>query len=645
MIRFRIESLIDDLSELLQIKPKSNQKEIESNKSNDSKEIPDLNGLQTTLEGMVELLQRDDCDLYYESLYPLILSLKKVLNLTFCINSGDSKRNTSGLTSSNVELNSIWETICYKIEKLITNDMIKNNLDQELDFERVCSQLRFLYQLKDNEMNKQFGEQGLDIWRLFDAIRVCKLESDIIELNEKQLDLFLKRIVLMINFELRLYKNGYFGSYDLTYSELIRPYTQFVRTRFETELSTLNNNVKDLVTNVKNMIQFEDNLQEVKHEFPRLTESPQLDEDFEWKSFMEININVNSFNTTVYNKINSDLKKLICFKRNNFEKCCPLKNTNILRCVSQVFQDFEDYGYLCVLDSFMTFLSYAISANILDFFIHHFNTGKYESFDEKYTLLNTIHYILKPLENLNINTEKFEVISTKLITELKAKHVSIQLIANNIQYSVLYLNRLLLELDLKLDYFEERHSIFEFVLSETIHHFSGTDLNKNEIIFLLNNIIDLLLKNSYSRKELLFENRSNIHNSCWILLIKLILKITTNEEFISNLKQNNNLPENLDNNPNDHWIRYLRPKLMDSTFWLSPKLCLDKQFDVKNSKLIIKAFLSKNCGFSSYVLSNIDFNHSNESLVSITEDIFKIILLQNFRPNSLAEVLLKLIER
>ena len=638
--------MIDELTDLLQPKSKANQKEIESNKSNDCNETQDLNALQTTLEAIVELLQRDDCDLYFETLYPLILNCKKLVNLNFCINSSDSKRNNSGLTSSNVELNSIWETISYKIEKLLTNEMIKNNLDYELDFEKVCSQLRFLYQLKDNEMNKQFGEQGLDIWRLFDAIRVCKLESDAIDLNDREFDLYLKRIVLIINFELRLFKNGYFGSYGLTYSELVRPYIQSMKTRFESELSTLNNNINDLVKIVKNMMLFEEDLQQIKIQFPRLMESPELVEDFEWKGFMESHININAFNTSIYNKINCDLKKLNCFKRNNFDKCFPLrKDFNIFRCVSQVFEEFENYGYLCILESFMTFLSYAISANILDFFIHHFKNGKYESIDQKYTLLDSIHYILNNLGKFNINTEKFKTISDKLIGELKSKHVSIQMIVNNTQYSVLYLNRLLLELDFKLYNLEERHSIFEFVFSETIHHFSGSDLDKNETIFLLNNIIDLLLRTSSSRKDFLWENRNNVHNSCWILFIKLILKITINEEFISNLKQNHNLPENIENNGNDHWIQFIRPKLFEKSFWLNAKLCVDKQLDEKLTKLIIRAYLSKNCEFSSYLLLNIDFNHTNESLIDITEDIFQIIILQNFRPNLFAEVLLKLIER
>ena len=619
-------------------------KDEENNKSiENSKEVIDFNVLQTSLETIGEILERDDCDLCFQTFYSLILSLKKNLNLTFWISSGDSKRNSSGLTSTNVQLNSIWETICYKIEKLITNDLIKNNLDHELDFERVCSQLRFLYELKDNKSGEQFSDNGFDIWRLFDAIRVCKLESETIEFNERQFDWFLKRMVSLINFELRLYKSGYFGSYSLTYEQLVKPYIQSVKSRFESELSLLNTKFKELVILLNNISEFNQNLSQIRQEFPRLMESPQMDEIFEWKSFIEINLNINSFNKVIYEKIDTDLRKLKCFKTNNFDNCRPLKDSNILCCVSKVFQDFDDYESVCVLESFVTFLSYAISANILDFFIHHLNCAKFETITQNYCILNTIHYILKKLEKFNINVEKFKQLAEKLTKRLKASHVSIQMIANNIQYSVLYLNRLWFELDLKLKYFDRRKSIFEFVLSETIHHFSGNKLNENQIIYLLNNTIDLLLKNSYSHKELLYEKRANIHNSCWILFIKLVLKITTNEEFIANLKQNHNLPENLENSSSDHWIQFIRPKLMDNPFWLSAKFCADKQFDRKQAKLIIRAFVAKNCGFSSYVLSN--FDYQKESLILITKDIFEVILLQKFRPNLLSGVLLKLIER
>ncbi|CAG2167294.1 unnamed protein product [Oppiella nova] len=411
-----INSLIDELSDLLsETKSKPTVKDDETNqKSSNSKTIEDIdvNTLQTSLETIAEMLERDDCDQYFHALFPLILHLKTSINSLFWINSGDNKQfspNSAELTYSNVNLNSIWETISYKIEKLIMNSMIRcDYFENELDFERVCSELGFLYDLKDNKLDKQTFNEGLDIWRLFDTIRVCKLESDAIESTDRPIDWFLNRLVLMINFDLRLYKSGYFGAISLQYSQLVMPYIQTLKVRFTAELSLLNTNIDNLIALLKCMIQLDRNLEQIKQEFPRLMESPETDEQFEfnWKAVIESNINVNLFH--------------------------------------KMFSHFNDYEYLCCLDSFKTFLSYAISANIIDFFVHHFNDVKHNSWTEfdGSTILSTepriwwytaLEGIITPLVDKHLMHNLKALINKSLISsvvtpEIKEIYTSNQLI-------------------------------------------------------------------------------------------------------------------------------------------------------------------------------------------------------------------------
>ena len=84
---------------------------------------------------------------------------------------------------------------------------------------------------------------------------------------------------------------------------------------------------------------------------------------------------------------------------------------------------------------------------------------------------------------------------------------------------------------------------------------------------------------------------------------------------------------------------------MESSFWVNAKLCVDKHYRKDISKMIIRAFLSKNCGFSSFVLSNIDTKYEQNAIISKTRDIFELIMLHNFRPNLLSTIILKLMER
>lgn len=627
---------VKELSNLLENKVKPNIKDDENSWSVSDERI-DANSLQTTLETIAEMLQRENCEKQFESLYEIILKLKQNIDINFkfsSINSIDSNQfqtNTSFLTLYNVNLNSIWETICYKIEKLIINDMIKNNLDHYLECEKICLQIKFLSQLKDNE--------GVLIWRLFNTMRVCKLEGELIDWNTRQFDKSLQRILLMIDFDCKLYKSGYFGSYNISYNELVIPYIQLFKTKFESEVSLLNGEISNLINLMKTMIAFDNRLQSMRQDFPRFMESPEQDEMFDWKTIIEKNGCINLFHRTIYNKINADLRELICFSNNSYNECEANKE-NILCCVSQIFKNFEDFEHLIALNSFVTFLSYAISANIIDFFVHHFNNGKYETIAHKYALLNTIHFMKDRLEKMHINADKFEEISNKLIKLIIAKHVSILFMNRNSQYWFLYLKRLWIELMLKLKYFPNRKSIFTFVLSETVHHFSRIQIPKEDAFYMLNNIDELIFKYANSRSELLDNDKYNVHNSCWLIFVKLVLQITTNENFISRLKQNNSLAENSSNFSNTHWIEYIKPSLMQSSFWLNAKLCVDKQNI--NPNTIIRAFISNNCGLSSYILSDID---NNPNHLSIAVDIFRVILLQNFRPYSLSSVILILIER
>jgi hypothetical protein len=628
---------VNELTGLIKSKVKPIIKD-DSKELSDSEEKMDANILQSTIETISEILQRDDCEKLFESLYPIILKLRQNIRFTFSINPNDFKtyfpyeKSSSFLTPFNVNLNSIWETICYQIEKLITNDMIKNNLDNEYVCEKICSQLRFLLELKDNE--------GVVIWRLYNTMRVCKLEREMSDWNPREFNKSMKHIITMIRFDCKLYKSGYFGSYNISYNELVIPYMQSVKTKFETEVSSLNGDVSNLINLLKSMIEFDNDLEEIRQDFPRFMESPEQYEMFDWKTLVEKNGCINLLHRTIYNKINDNLRELNCFNNNSYNECTA-NEENILCCVSQIFHNFQNYEHLIALDSFNTFLSYAISANIVDFFVHHFNNGKYDTISQQYTLLNTIHYMKEKLEKMNVNINKFVDISNKLKKLIIAIHLSIMLMNSNTQYWLLCLKKLWFELELKLKFFRDRESIFIFILSETVHNFSRIAISKADAFFILNNIDELMFKYAKSRKELLNNDEYNIHSSCWLIFIKLVLQITTNENFLANLKQNNFLLS--ENFSNTHWIEYIKPELTNSTFWFNAKLCIEKE-NVVNPNAIIRALLSNNCGLSSYILLDIEDNQ-NKSSVRNAADIFQIVILQNFKPKSLSIILLPLIER
>ncbi|CAG2109846.1 unnamed protein product, partial [Medioppia subpectinata] len=338
--KHRIDSLIDELSDLLDTKFKANGNagngdetslKTSNNKMIDSIDINtlqssletiaemleredcdhyfeslfpiDINTLQSSLETIAEMLEREDCDHYFESLFPLILKLKTDINFVYWINSGDNKP----LTTSNVSLNSIWETICYKMEKMIMNSVVRcDYYANELDVEKSNKSAD-----KQTPDGGGGGGEGLDMWRLFDTIRVCKLESESIELSDKPIDEFVKRLVSMIVFDLRLFKNGYFGTFTLLCDQLVMPYTQALKTRFNAELLALNTSAEDLISIIKCMLQWDRSLREIRQEFPRLmtAESPESsDNEFDWKSTLESTINQSSNlseNTDDNNVVNS----------------------------------------------------------------------------------------------------------------------------------------------------------------------------------------------------------------------------------------------------------------------------------------------------------------------------------------------------